>query len=59
MPNPTKTEMPEFAIISFTFVILLAIYFSNDSCILIIIITDTFFNIMNDFLNSLESNTFY
>ena len=33
MPNPTTTEMPEFAIISFTFVILLAIYFSNGSYI--------------------------
>ncbi|HEX2067986.1 MAG TPA: hypothetical protein VHF08_04740 [Nitrososphaeraceae archaeon] len=29
------------------------------SYILVIIITDIFFNIMRDFLNSLESNTFY
>jgi ABC-type microcin C transport system permease subunit YejB len=59
MPNSTATEMLEFAIISFTFVILLAIYFSNGSYIPVIEISDTFFSIMNDFLNSLKSNTFF
>ena len=59
MPNSTATEMLEFAIISFTFVILLAIYFSNGSYIPVIEISDIFFSIMNDFLDFLKSNTFF